>query len=109
MLYDLFLPNIAYASLDSFITNVNKLIINPLIILMFSLALVYFLFGMFQFVRHSDDEGVRSEGKQHMLWGVIGFVIMFGVFTILKIVLDTFNIKGIDVEERTVEFPEFKE
>ena len=44
---DFSLVNIAYASVDSFIGNVNKLIINPLIILLFALALAYFLWGVF--------------------------------------------------------------
>jgi hypothetical protein len=37
-------------SLDQFIFNVNKLIINPLILLLFALALVFFLYGVFEFI-----------------------------------------------------------
>jgi hypothetical protein len=40
-----------------------------------------------------------------MLWGVVGITIMLGVFTILNMVINTFNIKGIDAEKGTVDLP----
>lgn len=104
---DLFYTNVAYASLDSFIANVNKLIINPIIVLFFALAVVYFLYGVFQFIWNQENETEKTQGKQHMIWGVIGIVIMMGVFTILNIVMNTLNIKGINPEEGTVEFPDY--
>jgi len=109
LLFDLFYPNIAYASLDSFISNVNRLIINPIIILAFAIAIIYFLYGVFQFVSNSTDEAERTQGKQHILWGVIGLVIMMGVFTIMQWVLNTLNISQseIDPKEGQVNLPDY--
>lgn len=104
---DLFVTNVAHANVDSFISNVNDNIINPLIVLLFGLAVVYFLFGVFQFIANQENEQKKTDGKNHMLWGVIGIVIMMGVFTILNIVMDTFGIEGINIEEGTVELPEY--
>lgn len=42
----LLFPNIAYADFDSFLKNVNNEIVNPLIKLLFALAVVYFLWGV---------------------------------------------------------------
>ena len=91
-LFSLFSTNIAYANLDSFIGNVNKLIINPLILFLFALAIAFFLFGVLKFLINQDNEEKKTEGKQHMLWGIIGITIMLGVFTILKMVMSTLNI-----------------
>jgi hypothetical protein len=96
---------IAYAAsenVDQFIMNVNRLIINPLIALLFALALVYFLWGMFQFIANGANEEKKTEGKSHMLWGIIGLTIMMGVFALLNLILSTFNITGVDPERGTV-------
>ncbi len=78
--------------LDAFITKVNGMIINPLIKFLFALAILYFLYGMVQFIINQENEEAKTTGKQHMIWGVIGITVMMGVWTIIKIVLRTFNI-----------------
>lgn len=103
MLMDLFSTNIAYASFDSFISNVNKVIINPIIVLLFSLAVVYFLYGVFEFISNGENEEKRTTGKNHIIWGILGIVIMMGVFTILNMIMATFNIEGVSPKDGTVE------
>jgi uncharacterized membrane protein YidH (DUF202 family) len=105
MLTDLLFTNVAYASVDTFISNVNKLIINPLIALLFGLAVVYFLYGIFEFISNQENEEAKTKGKSHMIWGIIGIVIMMGVFSILEIIMNTFNINGINPKEGTVQLP----
>ena len=107
MLNDLFFPNIAYASVDSIVSSINKLIVNPLITLIFALAVVYFLYGVFEFISNAENEEKRTTGKSHMIWGIIGIVIMMGVFTILNMIMNTFDIKGINPEQGTVQLPSY--
>ena len=98
--------NIAYASIDSFIANVNREIINPLISFLFALALVYFLYGVFEFIANGGNDEKKTAGKSHMLWGVIGITIMMGVWAILGIILNTFGLEGqIKPEQGTVTLP----
>ncbi len=103
----LFFTNVAYASVDSFVLNLNKFIINPLIVFLFALAVVFFLYGVFQFIANQDNEEKKTVGKNHMVWGIVGIVIMMGVFTILNTIMNTFNITGINPEEGTVELPDY--
>ncbi|MFH1608854.1 MAG: hypothetical protein ABH951_02435 [Patescibacteria group bacterium] len=98
-----FFPNIAYASVDSFILNLNKFIINPLIVLLFAVALMFFLFGVFEFFSNGESEDKKTKGKSHMIWGIVGLTIMMGVWFILGVIMDTFNITGIDPEKGTVQ------
>jgi uncharacterized membrane protein YidH (DUF202 family) len=107
MFTDLFFTNIAYASVDSFVAKVNELIINPLIIFLFALAVVYFLYGVFEFISNGDSEEAKTKGKNHIIWGIVGIVIMMGVFTILNMIMNTFNIENIDPKEGTVELPDY--
>ena len=100
---NLFLPNIAHAeSVNEFIAHVDNEIINPIIYLLFALALVYFLFGALQFILGQDNEEQKTTGKQHMIWGIIGIVIMMGVFGIMHLILATFDIRGINPEQGSV-------
>ncbi|MCE9585040.1 hypothetical protein K8Q94_00205 [Candidatus Nomurabacteria bacterium] len=108
---NLFLVNTAYASdnLGKFIGNVNKQIINPLIVLLFALALVYFLYGVFEFLSNAENEESKTKGKMHMIYGLIGFTIMMGVWSILAMLQNTFNIpkSQIDPEKGTVNLPSY--
>lgn len=101
---DLFSTKIAYAaSLDSFITQVDNEIINPLIGLLFALAIVYFLYGVYEFIVNQASEEKKTAGKQHMIWGVVGITIMMSVWTILSVVLSTINVKGIDLQNSKID------
>lgn len=94
---EFFTVNIAYADgVDDFISNVNRLILNPLIGLMFAVALVVFFYGVVEFLMNADQEEARTLGKKHMMWGVIGLFIMMSVWAVLNLVLGTF---GIDKNE----------
>jgi len=103
----LFFTNTAYASVDSFIANVNRLIINPLIVLLFALALAYFLWGMFEFLSNQENEEKKTKGKSHMIWGIVGITIMMGVWFIMYLILDTFNITEINPKKGTVQLNEY--
>ena len=104
---DLFFTNIAYASVDSFVANVNRLIINPLIVLLFALALAYFLWGMFEFLSNQENEEKKTKGKSHMICGIVGITIMMGVWFIMYLILDTFNITEINPKKGTVQLNEY--
>jgi uncharacterized membrane protein YidH (DUF202 family) len=95
--------------LDNFLSNVNTLIINPLIVLLFALAVLYFLYGVAEFIWSQDSEEKKTTGKSHMLWGVIGITIMMGVWGILNMVLATLGIpkSQINPEEGKVNLPEY--
>ena len=102
-----FFANVAYASVDSFVANVNRLIINPIIAFLFALAVAYFLYGMVQFLWNQENEEKKTAGKSHMLYGVIGMTVMMGVFAIMNMLLSTFSITGVDVDNGTVNLPPY--
>ena len=104
---DLFSTKIAYAassSFDTFIGKVDSMIINPLISLLFALAVVFFLYGVFEFISNQENEEKKTTGKNHMIWGIVGITIMMGVWTILGIVLNTLGISSSEInpEQGTV-------
>ncbi|OHA89129.1 MAG: hypothetical protein A2653_02880 [Candidatus Zambryskibacteria bacterium RIFCSPHIGHO2_01_FULL_43_25] len=72
--------------------KINEFILNPIIVLLFTVSLLLFFWGIFQFVRNTDNEEARSTGQRNMLWGIIGMFIMFAVFGVIRIILQTFGI-----------------
>ncbi|KKS99989.1 MAG: hypothetical protein UW07_C0008G0021 [Candidatus Nomurabacteria bacterium GW2011_GWF2_43_8] len=89
---DLFSAKVAHADLDSFIGKVDEMIINPLILFLFALAVVFFLYGVLEFILNQTNEEKKTNGKQHMIWGIIGITIMMSVWVILGILLNTLGI-----------------
>jgi hypothetical protein len=77
-----------------FVGNLNLAIFNPLIVLMFAAAALYFVYGIFKFVANSSSDEARNEGKRHMMYGIIGIFIMVSALALIRIVLNTF---GVDV------------
>lgn len=59
------------------------------------------------FLVNQDNEEKRSEGKTHMIWGLIGLTIMFGVWAILSMVLNTLGIKNVNPKQGTVQFNDY--
>lgn len=80
---DFFSTKIAYASVDSFVRKVNISIINPIIWVLFAVAVLVFLYGVLQFLIGQASEEKKTVGKSHMIWGIVGIFIMLSVWTIL--------------------------
>lgn len=78
--------------LEQFLAKVVIEIVNPIILLLSAGAFIVFLWGIFEFVRNAGDDTKREEGRQAILWGLIGLVIIFGAYGIINLALDTFGI-----------------
>ncbi|MEN9649633.1 MAG: hypothetical protein RL094_600 [Candidatus Parcubacteria bacterium] len=66
---------------------------------MFSVALVVFMYGVFQYVKDSDSPDARETGRRSMIWGVFGMFIMISVFAIMKLIMGTFGISNSGVSQ----------
>jgi uncharacterized membrane protein YuzA (DUF378 family) len=71
------------------LNNAIAYIVNPLIYLLVGLAVIYFLYGVFNFVRNAENSEKRAEGASHILWGIIGIAIMFSVFAFVRVIQNT--------------------
>ena len=70
-----------------------NLIINPLIVVVFAAGFFMFVFGLVQFLfALNKGQSENEEGKQHMLWGVVGMFVMASVYGILTLLNNTFGL-----------------
>ena len=79
-------------SAGQLVDTLSTEILNPVIGLLFAVALAYFIFGVVKFIANADNEEARREGKQHIIYSIIGLVIMAGVWGILKLIINTFGL-----------------
>lgn len=71
------------------IHSINQYIINPIIVLMFAVAILVFLYGVFEYFLHGASSTERATGSRHMVAGVVGIFIMVSVFGIINIIINT--------------------
>lgn len=70
-----------------------RCVINAAIIpLLFTLAFLFFLWGMINYIRNANDVKKREETKKFIYWGVIGLTVMVGIWGIVRIVTSTFGL-----------------
>ena len=85
--FALLLPSLVHAaSFKEFTASIVTLVNTAVVPLIYSIAFILFLIGMLRFFFLGGEEG-REKGKTFMLWGVIGFVVMFSVWGIVRLLL----------------------
>lgn len=54
--------------------------IRLLIPVMFGLAIIFFFWGLIQYIRSAGDPKAAAEGKSIMIWGIIAIAVMISVY-----------------------------
>ena len=67
-------------------------IISPAILVVFACGFLLFVFGLVEFLWKLNQGGDNKEGKQHMVWGIVGMLIMVSVWGILDLLDNTFGL-----------------
>jgi hypothetical protein len=90
------LPALAFAqvqNIQSLGQQVIDIINTVLVPLIFALAFIVFLWGVFQyFIAGAADEEKREGGKSLMIYGLIGFFVMVSVWGLVNLLVGTFQL-----------------
>ena len=78
---------------NTLFTNILNNIVQPAIYLLFALAVLYFIWGVFTFMRNADSAEKRKEGFSHMIWGIVGIFIMLSAKGIINLILASIGIR----------------
>jgi len=76
----------ATPGVDALIGRIVNVIINPIIGLMASFAVIFFIIGVIEYIAGAANEEKRQKGHQHIIYGVLGLVVMFSVFGIMHMI-----------------------
>ncbi len=87
------LPLVSLAAVNN-LSDAGSFIINTinnvLVPVLFAIAFIVFLWGAFQtFIVGSNNEEVKENGKNLMLWGLIGFFVMVSIWGLVNILTGT--------------------
>ena len=74
---------------QQFLAKVELAILMPLVTLLSLAAFVLFVWGVVQFIAGADNDEKRKIGQQHMIWGSIGLIILFGANAIIAVIKQT--------------------
>ncbi len=91
------LPLVSFAATSvSNVSDVGNLIIgtinNVLVTVLFALAFIVFIWGVFQaFILGAGNDEAKEKGKSLMLWGLIGFFVMVSVWGLVNILTGTIS------------------
>ena len=98
------LPLVSLAQTVSNISDAGSVIINTinyvLVPVLFAIAFIVFLWGAFQtFIVGANSEDAKEDGKNLMLYGLIGFFVMVSIWGLVNILTGTVrfgNTQGVD-------------
>jgi len=80
-------------SLQLMLADILVFIDDYIVPLLISIAVLVFLWNLFRFaiLQGLTDEG-RERARRHMLWGIIAFVIILGIWSITGILVEVLNV-----------------
>lgn len=88
------LPVVAFAQVEDLkglADTVIKVINGTLVPLVFALAFIVFIWGIFRYFIAGGEEG-KEQGKSLMIWGLVGFFVMASVWGLVNIFVGTFEL-----------------
>lgn len=69
--------------------KIQAVIIQPIISLLFALALVFFLYGVAEYVAGGGSSEKREIGAKHIAYGLAGMAVMTMAYGILLVIKNT--------------------
>ena len=86
------LPVITFAQQDTFrniVIDIVDLLGGAVMPLLFLAALTLFIWGVIEFIRNSDNQEKRKEGRRRMLWGIIALFVMVSYLGLTSVLTET--------------------
>ncbi len=96
-LFVLTLPLVSYAAGSGYfsdsLNSISKIMSTSVVTLLFGIAFLAFVIGLIRYIiTGAHDEEKRAQGKNLMIWAVVGLAIMSTLFGIINIVSGIFNV-----------------
>lgn len=79
-------------NLSSLICRIS-LVLNKIIPVLMVLAVVIFIWGVIMYVISSDEEA-KKKGRNRMIWGIIGLVVILGMWGLVKMIQNSLGIEN---------------
>ena len=81
------------SGLSNLISSFGVILTN-IIPILFTLAILYFFWGLVQFLRAAGDPKMADQGKSHMIYGVIAIAVMISIYGLVGWLQNTLGINS---------------
>jgi hypothetical protein len=86
---------IQLSSIEPYSTGLINLINNILVPVLMAIAFIVFIWGIYKyFIYGAAEEKSQTEGRQLVLWGLIGFVIILSLWGIVNLFMGTLGLSA---------------
>ena len=83
----------ANQGLGGFLTSLKSLM-NLIVPILIGIAVIAFLYGVLKFVFNAGNEEARKTGRDVMIWGIVGIVVMVSVWGLVGSLQTTFGLQN---------------
>jgi hypothetical protein len=83
---------VQYGTIEAIICRIGN-ILNTIIPILVVLGVVYFVWGVVQYVIASDEEAKKT-GRNRMIYGIIGLAVIVAMWGLVGILTNTFSLTG---------------
>ncbi|MFZ2555527.1 MAG: hypothetical protein WAZ27_00450 [Minisyncoccia bacterium] len=84
---------------EQLLQRIITYIVDPAIRVVFTLGLFLFLWGIIEYLWEVKDGKADGNGRTHMVYGLVGMLIMVSVYGIIALIVNTF---GLDISSTDV-------
>lgn len=78
-------------SLEHIVSTIEQKLLNPLIVFLSVLASLIFIWGIIEFIANAGDAEAQTTGRRHIVWGIVGLIIMVSAFGIINLIASIYR------------------
>lgn len=81
----------SFCGLASLILGMLNSAVIPILV---TIAIVFFIWGVIQYVINPNSSEEREKGQQYMIWGIVGLFVILSIWGLVAILTGTFGISA---------------
>ena len=78
-------------NLETLVRGLGR-VINVIIPVLFAVAILFFFWGLIQFLRSAGDPEAQKAGKAHMIYGIIAIFVMVSIYGLVAWLQSTLGV-----------------
>ncbi len=72
--------------------SISTMILQPITSLLFAVGFLVFIWGLIEFIANPTDPEKKKTGTNHMIFGILGLLIMVSIWGIVGLITNTLGV-----------------
>ena len=72
------------SGVETLAQSVQRIMNNYLIPIVFALAVLYFFWGLAQYILNAGNEVAQTDGRSKMIWGIVALFVMASIWGLVR-------------------------